>query len=260
LKVTKKPPPTPPATVSRQAKSQTFWKEYKCKERLIRQLKAFAVASLPNDTRHGRAREVYKIAESVTEEVSDLLYTLIDEMVVESAKCLTPQDKFISQALTVQPGGMDYHIYTPEIVLAPGQRPGNKTRPWTHGKIHRDCAFTAEPEMFTISFAFDAVTEENGTVKYWLGSQDLESYRQKDGGERYFKKVGLESKIYTSNVNSAWVWDSRIYHRSIANSTGKDQLKLICGIAPADTTFKFETWEQAGRQPLLTRRQKTNRK
>jgi hypothetical protein len=108
--------------------------------------------------------------------------------------------------------------------------------------------------MFTVSFAFGAVSKENGTVEYWQGSQDLEYYPPKDGALRSLKRAGHKSEIYTSSANSAWVWDSRIYHRSRANTTNKDQLKLVCSIGPADTTYQFDYWDQAGRQPLLTRR------
>jgi hypothetical protein len=87
--------------------------------------------------------------------------------------------------------------------------------------IHRDVELPVEdvdttqsPEYFTVCYALDGVTDTNGSVSWWKGSQNC---RVKN---KVFPVKGFPEYVITGVAGTVVAFNSRILHRSNVNHDG----------------------------------------
>ena len=118
-----------------------------------------------------------------------------------------------------------WKIETPYIVIAaPDSAFSNG---WTKGKIHRD--FTDGNQnttgVYTFMLFVDPVTSTNGSIQFWPRSQLLGV--DEKAPQRGIKKHRLSSEKVVGPPATVVVWDSRILHRSLPNSTKNQRMSLL---------------------------------
>jgi phytanoyl-CoA hydroxylase len=138
-------------------------------------------------------------------------------------------------ALVREIAGWEPELYTVETF--------NKTpRQGSKVSMHQESAFHG-PDMLEIAhlwLAIDDATEENGPVRYWLGSHKLGMLPHHPDANGYLTcdeevATAAASEIYTLLLPAGGVamHNGLIAHDSLPNTSDKPRLAIFCGYRPA---------------------------
>ena len=95
-----------------------------------------------------------------------------------------------------------------------------------NGKIHRDCSSSDDEGLLVVELLLDDIRLDNGTVKFWPKS----IYVPCEPGNRSRHIARMESKdeyqYLVASAGDIMVWDARILHQSMSNSSRSPSVKL----------------------------------
>ena len=114
-------------------------------------------------------------------------------------------------------------LHAPLLVVAPPK--SSKSNSWTKGSLHRDFDCIATTGVYSFFLFLDEVTAANGTIAFWRESKLIGPVDPRHP-ERALDKAGMSSELLLGNAGTVYVWDSRLLHQSLANSTDKRRLAL----------------------------------
>ena len=147
----------------------------------------------------------------------DLKHTKrVMDVITEKIKCSLPDDGKLTASSS-------------RVVIAP---PRAHVNWWTPGPIHRDCD-TELPGYLSILVLMNDVGQKNGSVKLWPGTQHT-TLNDRDPNKSV---AGKEFVYMTGKKGTAFVFDSRLLHRSVGNQTETACLKVqwFCNISAVRT-------------------------
>ena len=110
------------------------------------------------------------------------------------------------------------------IICAPAKSHSSSGN--ANGKIHRDCSSTDDEGLLVVELLLDDIRLNNGTVKFWPNS----IYVPCEPRNRSRHIARMESKdeyqYLVASAGDIMVWDARILHQSISNSSRSPSAKL----------------------------------
>jgi ectoine hydroxylase-related dioxygenase (phytanoyl-CoA dioxygenase family) len=132
------------------------------------------------------------------------------QITAQDVKCV---HRFIENHVRESFGVGEMSLHVPVMVVAPPKK-SRGYHDHTKGPIHRD-VHTTMLGYWSILFFLDEVTPDNGAVRVWPKTQDtkLDEYNP----ARAVK--GKPTQILTGPPGTAYVFDSRVIHRSLPNTT-----------------------------------------
>lgn len=106
------------------------------------------------------------------------------------------------------------------LVLAP--EVNGRSNSWTRGLIHRDFSDVNVTGIYSFSLCLDKVTLNNGAVRIWPTTQhtpyDPRHPKNSIKHQHYKDLTGEEGEV--------WMWDARLLHQSLPNSTKEKRCTL----------------------------------
>jgi ectoine hydroxylase-related dioxygenase (phytanoyl-CoA dioxygenase family) len=130
-------------------------------------------------------------------------------------------------------------IQTPNIVVAPAKSAFSNS--WTKGILHRDFLDERTSGVCTFMIFIDEVNQANGSVEIWTNSQWIPL--DEKNPQRATAKSGLQAQLLQGPAGTVVVFDSRILHRSLPNTTQNRRLTLLWNVASKDGIESIETDE-----------------
>ena len=109
------------------------------------------------------------------------------------------------------------------IVVAP--KCGAKSNSWKAGKIHRDFSNPEISGVYTFMLFLDPVTKDNGAIQIWRESKTcpVEPHHK----ERGILQRRLAPELVLGGEGTLKIWDARLLHRSLPNTTTRDRTTLL---------------------------------
>jgi hypothetical protein len=130
-----------------------------------------------------------------------------------------------------------WKIQTPNIVVAPAKSAFSNS--WTKGLLHRDFLDERTSGVYTFMIFIDEVNQANGSVEIWTNSQWIPL--DEKNPQRAITKSGLQAQLLQGPPGTVVVFDSRILHRSLPNTTQNRRLTLIWNVLSKDGIETIET-------------------
>jgi ectoine hydroxylase-related dioxygenase (phytanoyl-CoA dioxygenase family) len=132
-----------------------------------------------------------------------------------------------------------WKIQTPNIVVAPAKSAFSNS--WTKGLLHRAFLDKRTSGVCTFMIFIDEVNQANGSVEIWTDSQWIPFDKKKP--QRAMAKSGLQAQLLQGPPGTVVVFDSRILHRSLPNTTQNRRLTLLWNVSSEDGIETIETDE-----------------
>jgi len=146
--------------------------------------------------------------------LAPFLYKIADKVLEDSRKSSSAN----RQKLAIDLQKVGYDLYGASLVVAPPTIAGKKSsNSWTLGPVHRDQENLTLESVYSIMIFLDKVTEENGTIKFWRGSQMVKV--QPKNAPRSAEQAGLKTENCFGPEGNVAVWDARLLHQSLPNKT-----------------------------------------
>jgi hypothetical protein len=112
-------------------------------------------------------------------------------------------------------------IQETKLVVAPPE--GGRSNSWTKGKIHCDFSSPEVPGGNSFLLCFDEITEVNGAIDIWRKSK-YTPYNNKTTN-RGLDGVAVQTLLGAKNT--VFVWDSRLLHQPLPNTSSFVRSVLI---------------------------------
>jgi hypothetical protein len=148
---------------------------------------------------------------------------MVDELKVDEQKLLHPL--LVPLISLAKLPLKHWYIVQSSILVAPASSPFSNS--WSKGRVHRDFLDETITGTYTFTLFFDEVTASNGAIEFWPNSQWI-SHDPKNPSRTI---VGLQQEIVTGPPRTMIVWDGRILHRSLPNTTPNRRLSLLWTVA-----------------------------
>jgi ectoine hydroxylase-related dioxygenase (phytanoyl-CoA dioxygenase family) len=132
-----------------------------------------------------------------------------------------------------------WKIQTPCIVVAPAKSAFSNS--WTKGLLHRDFLDERTSGVCTSMIFIDEVNQANGSVEIWTNSQWIPL--DENNPQRGIAKSGLQAQLLQGPPGTVVIFDSRILHRSLPNTTQNRRLTLVWNVSSKDGIDTIETDE-----------------
>jgi hypothetical protein len=107
------------------------------------------------------------------------------------------------------------------LVVAPPV--GGRSNSWTNGKIHRDFSSPEVPGVYSFLLCLDQITEVNGAINIWRESK----YTPHNNKTPTRGLDGLDVQTLLGPTNTVFVWDSRLLHQPLPNTSSCARRVLI---------------------------------
>jgi ectoine hydroxylase-related dioxygenase (phytanoyl-CoA dioxygenase family) len=96
----------------------------------------------------------------------------------------------------------------------------------SNGKIHRDCSSTDDEGLLVVELLLDDIRLDNGTVKFWPKSIYVPCQAKNPSRHIAIMDSKDEYEYLVASAGDIMVWDARILHQSMSNSSRSPSVKL----------------------------------
>jgi hypothetical protein len=125
-----------------------------------------------------------------------------------------------------------------EFIVAPPKSPE-----YAHKPIHRDMEEDeSDPGCLLLTLLLDEITPKNGSVRFWTDTVLFPHNRKSPG--RYLSESRCPPKELKGEKGSLWLWDARMLHQSLPNTTEHTTNKLswfLCSPGYIKSNPKYNT-------------------
>jgi hypothetical protein len=191
----------PPA---KEEKKSAFCNHFDVEPDLFHSVKAFiiekVVPALKSDQVTSGSRNIYHFSDAELEAITPLLLRITSE--ARNKIGFPVKQPMVQRA---------------SMIIAP--KSSSLSNPWTKGSVHRDFNNLEQSGVYTFLLFLDEVTVENGTIQLWKGTKLMAIDERHP--ERPMERIGLTPELLVGPEGALYIWDARLLHRSLPNSTGE---------------------------------------